>query len=264
MSLKKRTLRAYKSRIRSSGQSRKVSKHSAMNAWLMTFATIGLLSVAVAQLYLVREQAKSAASITRLELAKARPRLRIIPSQSFVNYGGTEPGTYVELPNYFDITMVSGVDTIFTIDSAINVHISDDDGATFCSIEFRGMFLQDGQRERLDLFPQPVEDFEKLINALGEQGIEFSYPRWHFLVQYFDLYGDLKVDYLDLRLRQEPPVQDALILYSGVWSDGTGFYYDEDPSKWCPNISNKLEGVIQELGGAPGNIYQRPENSEWP
>lgn len=264
MSSKKRILRAYNSRKRSSLQLRRVSNHSTINAWLMTFATLGLLSVAAAQLYLAREQAKSTASIARLELAKSKPRVRIIPSQEVVNFGGTEPGTYVELPKYFHITLISGVDTIFTIDAPITLHVSDDDGETSCFIEVRGLFIQDEKKDRLDLFSPPREDFGKLINALGMHGIELNYPRWYFFVRYFDLYGDIYVNYLDINLQPEPPAQDALILYNGIWSNGAGFYYEEDPSKWCPNISDKLEGIILELGGAPGNMMQFPESSVRP
>lgn len=262
MTSKNRVLRAAKSKIRSSAQLKKESSHSVINAWLMTFATLGLLSVATAQLYLFREQAKSAASIERLELAKAKPRVRITQSREVARYGGTEPGSYVELPNYFEIMLVSGIDSIFSIDTSIKLHVSDDNGATSCFIEVRGLFVQDEQRQRLNSLSPPTEDFAKLINALTGQGIEFNYPSWSFAVRYFDLYGDLNVDYLDLRLEPEPPVSNAWILYNGIWSDGVGFYSDEDSSKWCPNISDKLNSIISGLGGAPRNMGQLSENNE--
>jgi len=228
----------------------------------MTIATSGLLAVAAAQLYLAHEQTKLAETVARLELAKEKPRIKITPSRDVARSGGAEPGTFVELPEHFYVKLVSGIDTIFSIDVPITLHVSDDNGATSCLIEVRGLYVQDDQRQRLNLFSPPREDFAELIHALREKGVEFNYPTWDFVVRYFDLYGNLKTDYLGLRLQPEHPPQRALILYNGIWSNGEGFYFDEAPSKWCPSISHKLESAIQKLGGASGNFGQPAENLE--
>lgn len=258
MTSPKQVLRQYKAKKRHC-QPKPSGNLNSINATLMTLATIGLFAVAVGQVYYAHQQTKAAGTLAHLEVAKARPRVSISPSQDLVQFGGDDPGSYVELPEQFSIKLVSGIDTIFTIDAPITLHVSDDGGATSCYIEVRGLYLQDEQREHLDLFSPPREDFSALVQEFSEQGIEFNYPVWEFVVRYYDLYGVLKTEYLGQRLEQGAPPQKGLILYNGIWSGGSGFYYDELPEKWCPSISEKLERIITEMGGAPGNMGQPSE-----
>lgn len=254
MTLKKRILKGVKSREIKYEKNRKKSRHDSINAWLMSLATFGLLLVAAAQLYLAREQTAAAAGVAKLQLAQAKPRLNIIPSDEIVRYGGREPGSFVELPEFFSVKLISGIDTIVSIEAPITLEVSDDDGATSCYLEVRGLYVEDEQKAKLELFAPPRDDFGDLIFALREQGIEFNYPQWDFVVRYFDLFDEFRIDFLGLKLNTTPPRKNSLTLYNGIWSDGAGFYYDDAPEKWCPSIAAKIESVVDNLKGAPGNF----------
>ena len=123
----------YKTRRRAKMASEKVekrhlSKHSKINTWLMSLTTVGLFTVSLAQFYLAKQQYQMNEDIAQLRLAEAKPRLKISASDQNEKFGGKTPGSYVELPVEFSIELKSGIDSIFSIDAPITLHISDDNG----------------------------------------------------------------------------------------------------------------------------------------
>lgn len=231
--------------------------HDRINSYLMTFSTIGLLAAAAGQIIVSVRQMQLTEATTLLQLAESKPRLRVIPSKEEKVIGSSELGEGITLPVLFSVNTVRGIDSIFTIDVPITLHVSDDDGSSSCYIEVRGLYVQNDLIDTIDLFSPPQEDLSELVKALNSRGIEYGYPQWDFIVSYEDIYGELIWDRYDAAMRSGmASSRNKLILYNGIWSNGEGFYFDEGstPEVHCPSMSKKIREALTELGGHPGNI----------
>ena len=232
--------------------------HQTINIYLTTAATIGLLLTSIAQMFVANRQLHISEELAQLQIAQEKPRAKISPSDRKIRFGGDKPGSYIELPTSFTVQNLRGIDSFFSIDAPILLHISDNNGETSCFIEVRGLYVQNDEIDRLDLFSPPRDDFSLLVDSLITSGIEFSYPTWHFILRYYDMFGNIQIDTYDHRLLPGEIDTRALILYNGIWSDGTGFYFDDasTPEMTCPVMSQKIRSVIDGLGGHPGELYQ--------
>lgn len=162
----------------------------------------------------------------------------------------------VVLPKSITVTPISGVTAVALLDSEVELAVWAPPAGRTCTIHLRGLYLD--ERRQLNLVDIVETDFRKLIPALDAQGVSSMVLGYNIYITFTDLFGQSQRKAFDVGgndpMEMDQTPFDALILYSGLWSGGDGFYFDElsDPAKHCPALAKQLKAAVAVVGGGPG------------
>lgn len=236
------------------------SRHQLINVYLTAISTVGLLVAAVVQISVSMQQTALMDASTKLQLAQSKPRIELTPSKSEVqvhqSINKENVDVDVSIPSYFTMKIVSGVDEISIVNSAVKMIFFDKNGNNPCDVQIRGIYVENDKKDVLQVLPPVVSDLSKLLSGFSEKDLTFFRTSVGFVVTYVDLYGNLRIEEHNGQRFAGDDEQKGLILYSGLWSGGQGFYLDEysTPELECPELTNEIRNVIESLGGKPGPL----------
>jgi len=228
-----------------------------LNVVATTMLSCGLLIVAGAQWLVSERQAATAEALRRLEFARSAPRFTVEPSNTSLVLKSGDDARAVILPRTIAVTPVSGVTAVALLDSEVELAVYPrHPTGEMCTVRVRGLYLD--ERRNLNLFNVVEADFRRLIPALDAEGLTSSISGYNISISFTDLFG--KVQRRSYRVGGNDPMEtdqtpfDELILYSGAWANGDGFYFDSlsDPAIHCPALAKQLKAAVGAVGGGPG------------
>jgi hypothetical protein len=214
-----------------------------LNTFLTTIVAVASLTVAFAQFRLAEQQAAISKSLAQLEFAKAAAKFDFDTSRNTVPLGPEDDPHSISLPDTVTVKPVSGVKDIFTMDGPVELTLSDEHGEGACNVEVRGLYLQQNKYD-LELSRSILSEFQLFLGALRLNRVSIGDVSVQPLVRYHDLLGNLGAQQYLLPNGMEigGPTDQALIMYSGAWSAGTGFHFDQvDPVSRCPQLGKQLK-----------------------
>ena len=225
-----------------------------LNTYLTTILAIGMFAVAIAQWHVAEKQVEISDALAQLEFAKSDAHFDIKRSSTLLKLGPMNDPSALAIPTTISVIPVAGVKSIFTMDGPLSMTIRDTKGEIVCNMEVRGLYTEENEGV-LSLLAPAISDFKTFLLALRKNGLDADYGNTHVLIRYFDLFGQMKIKQFDGRLEINGPGIDTAILYSGVWSNGSGFYFDNDElSHSCPSAAKQLTKTVQDTGGHPGKM----------
>lgn len=223
-----------------------------LNAFLTTIISIGMLAMAFAQWRVSEKQTEISDALAQLEFAKSSATFHIKPSRAEISLGTEADPTSLTLPKSITVEGGTGVKAIGAIDGPISAMVVDKSGTPVCDVEIRGFYLENAEHT-LSLLDPSAADFRAFLAALRREGLDISYASPQVLVRYVDLFGTTKYKEFRGDMEIEGTPHGTAILYSGAWSNGEGYYFDEgEPERSCRKAAKQLRAVIAATGGKPG------------
>jgi hypothetical protein len=216
---------------------------TSLNTFLTTIVAAASLAVAFAQFRLAEQQARISKSLAQLEFAKAAAKFEFDTSGNTVPLGPEDDPHSISLPDAVTVKPISGVKDIFTMDGPIELTLTDEHGGATCNVEVRGLYLQQNKYD-LQLSQSLLPEFQLFLGALRLNRVGISDASVQPLVRYHDLLGNLSTQQYLLPNGMEigGPTEQTLIMYSGAWSGGTGFHFDQvDPASRCPQLGKQVK-----------------------
>jgi hypothetical protein len=216
--------------------------------------TLGLLVTAVAQWRASEKQAQSAEALQRLEYARSAPRFAFHPSESTPFSTPSKPGV-IELPRVIQVTPIQGVASVVGLEMQLNLVASERGEAQFCRVFVRGLYEAVGRN--LEMKRDVSKDFERLLGEFDRRNIDAIVPTYTAMVVYTDMMGQFSIRNIEIGrsdpVEVDPTPPDKAILYSGAWTGGSGFYFNEPglPDTSCPRLAKKLTAAALATGGKP-------------
>jgi len=240
---------------RSSSRKRIVDKMGTdLNTYLTSILAIGMLVVAVAQWRVSEKQVEVSDALAQLEFAKSDAHFDIKRSSALLKLGPTADPSALAIPTTISVVPVAGVKSIFTMDGPVSMTIRNTKGDVVCDMEVRGLYTEENEGV-LSLLDPAIADFRNFLLALRKNGLDADYGNTRVLIRYFDLFGKIRIKQFDGRLEINGPGANTAVLYSGAWSNGHGFYFDDgDLVRSCPEVATQLTKVVEETGGQAGKM----------
>jgi hypothetical protein len=226
-----------------------------LNTFLTTFISAGMLAMAFAQWRATEKQADIADTLARLEIAKSEAKFEITGSKSLVDLGPGISNHALSLPKSISVRAITGVKSIDLLDGQAFLRIYDNHHSYVCDVEARGIYIEN-EAAILTEFDEPIQSLRVFLHTLLKQGLTFD-GQPLVLVRYHDLFGTevwkqyRANDGFELSKDWMASVTDPAVLYSGAWSNGQGFYFDQLP-KSCGPIAKELEAAAKATGGGSG------------
>jgi hypothetical protein len=153
------------------------------------------------------------------------------------------------------VTPTNGVASLAGMNVQLNLAASERGSAQFCRLFVRGLYETHGRN--LELKRDASKDFQSLLVELDRRNIDALVPTYTVMVMYTDMMGKFSIKYIEIGRSDpaevDPTPPDKAILYSGAWTAGSGFYFDEPglPDASCPHLAKKLTAAALATGGEP-------------
>lgn len=209
--------------------------------------------IAAAQFNLSREQNELNGKLAELEIASAKPDLEVVAGQALSNllYAG-EPLT-TQAPTELRVKLLDGVLRSWTASGRSFIFISALDGYQRCPLAIHGVYKQIVRGE-LEFVAE--KDLQALFDAFesAELKVEGLHSELIVIANEFD--DTLNITNLTLDGSEYAVRPDLIepVIYSGAWSGGVGFYFDELPAaEYCPILREQILALIDSTGGASGD-----------
>lgn len=222
--------------------------------YLTLLFTVGLFATAVGQWRAADRQAATAEALQRLEYARSSARFAFNSAGSRP-FGPRSSPRLIELPYEIGVKPVGGVDAILGLNSEVLLVLSEARSNGICRVLVRGLY--DFHEGSLVLGAASSAGLNKLVEQFVAQGLEIGAPNYNVLVTYTDVFSQFRLKNFQIdkggAIEIEGTRPTSLILYSGRWSSGSGYYFDEPgtPERNCPRFAKKIEAAITAAGGRP-------------
>lgn len=224
-----------------------------LNIFLTTFVAFSTLVVGVAQWRTAERQTEIADALAQLEFAKSEAKFKIEASKDLTSFKTGLTDRQLLLPTTVAITPLEGTRELQLIDVPVTIALADPLGDLACSIEVRGLYLEDADNVA-KLWEPATQYLATLLMHFEAHGL-YIFDRKPFArLTYVDLLGRPGIKRYQLSGEEFiGPEESGMPLYSGAWSNGEGFYTDEGlPEKFCPDAVDLIKAALKEAGGKPG------------
>jgi len=224
-----------------------------LNTFLTTFVAFSTLVVGVAQWRTAERQTEIADALAQLEFAKSEAKFKIEASKDLTSFKTGLTDRQLLLPTTVAITPLEGTRELQLIDVPVTIALADPLGDLACSVEVRGLYLEDADNVA-KLWEPATQYLATLLMHFEAHGL-YIFDRKPFArLTYVDLLGRPGVKRYQFSGEEFiGPEESGMPLYSGAWSNGEGFYTDEGmPEKFCPDAVDLIKTALKEAGGKPG------------
>lgn len=223
-----------------------------LNAFLTALLAFGTFAIGVATWQTTERQADVAEALRDLEFAKSQPKFEVSSSEAVRTFKTGLSDRVVVLPRSITVQIRENAREVKFVDVPVAITLLDSKDEQVCSVEVRGLYLDEGQGKP-ELWSEPAKDLEPFLTMLEAWGLNVLASEPYVRVTYIDIFGRTTVTHLHLNGSEFVGAETGMPIYSGIWSNGHGFFSDEgDPEKYCPQVSDQLRAAIREAGGKSG------------
>ncbi|PZU07391.1 MAG: hypothetical protein DI606_16645 [Sphingobium sp.] len=236
----------------------KQSWATGLNAFLTTVVAVSTFFVGVAQWRTSERQTEIADALAQLEFAKSEAKFKIEASKDLTPFKTGLTDRQLLLPTSVAITPLEGARELQLIDVPVTIALADPLGDMACTIEVRGLYLEDADNVA-KLWEPSTKYLPQLLMHLEAHGLYVFDRKPVARLTFVDLLGRPGVKRYQLSGEEFiGPDESGMPLYSGAWSKGEGFYTDDGmPEKFCPSAANLIKAALKEAGGKAGEESPR-------
>jgi hypothetical protein len=227
-----------------------------INTLLTSFVSFAALFVAIASYRTSQKQTEIANSLAQLEFAKNDVKFLIMKSEEKSGFQQNHVLIRHQFPLHITVSPFSGVKDIVNVNGELLVFLEDIDTKATCVLAIRGAFSNE-EVDRIEFIDNTRLELERLIDNAFYKSLTVRGFDVVLSVLYTDLYdrmitADLGLD--GLRMEATGVRKNNVVVYSGTWSGGKGFYLDKsDPDALCPKLAKDIREMIDLTGGYPGD-----------